>query len=339
MKQVNSSKYEYKGAPIILWGFGVAGASAAKGGGAAAAGSGAGGAAAGAGIAAATNVGMLGLGFIGMKRREKRADERQRKLMEIQQQNQMKLNEQGQALAMKTWNDTNYAAQVKHMEDAGLSVGMMYGQGGAGGATTNAGSGGSAAGGQVQQGKYLDVKQGADMGQMMMLGAQIEQMKAGTEKLKAETNKIAGVDTAEGESRISLNESGARLNLSKEEVNQSAIELNKSTMEVQSSVVKLNGILGNLNEQKVQESIAKTSIDNSTIKWMEETGLNVNDSVVAKSIQYMSSQTGMSPKAILLLIGGAKGLETLTKSFGNVMGGLGKEVFKKGAKTIKGFGG
>ena len=37
---------------------------------------------------------------------------------------------------MKMWNDTNYKAQVNHMKEAGLNVGLMYGTGGGGGSTT-----------------------------------------------------------------------------------------------------------------------------------------------------------------------------------------------------------
>ena len=33
---------------------------------------------------------------------------------------------------METWNQTNFGAQRQHMEDAGLSVGLMYGGGGQG---------------------------------------------------------------------------------------------------------------------------------------------------------------------------------------------------------------
>ena len=56
----------------------------------------------------------------------------------------MALNEQGQRLAMKTWNATNYGAQMRHMAKAGLNPSLMYGMKGGGGATTSAGSGGSA---------------------------------------------------------------------------------------------------------------------------------------------------------------------------------------------------
>ena len=43
------------------------------------------------------------------------------------------------------WEDTNYAAQVEQLKKAGLSVGLMYGKGGAGGATTGAGATGVSA--------------------------------------------------------------------------------------------------------------------------------------------------------------------------------------------------
>ena len=39
------------------------------------------------------------------------------------------------------WDYTNFENQRAHLENAGLSVGLMYGQGGAGGASTSGGQG------------------------------------------------------------------------------------------------------------------------------------------------------------------------------------------------------
>lgn len=83
----------------------------------------------GAAIGAASNA----LGLIGQKKREKRAVA-----------NQKDLNQHGQEMAVKTWNETSYPAQMAKMKEAGLNPALMYGQGGGAGGTTNSGSGGSA---------------------------------------------------------------------------------------------------------------------------------------------------------------------------------------------------
>lgn len=104
---------------------------------------------------------------------------RQKKLMGIQRQNQMQLNQQAKDLALQQWHDTNYEAQRAHMEKAGLNPGLMYGIGGGGGTTANAGSGGGASGGNapMQQQRGMDI---AGAAQLAMMQAQIENLKADT---------------------------------------------------------------------------------------------------------------------------------------------------------------
>jgi len=56
-----------------------------------------------------------------------------------------------QDIQQQNWDYTNYENQRKHMEKAGLNVGLMYGQGGGGGSTMGGGAGGSAQGGNVDK--------------------------------------------------------------------------------------------------------------------------------------------------------------------------------------------
>lgn len=97
-----------------------------------------------------------------------------------QMRRQKELNEHGRQQSMQMWNDTNYGAQMKHIKDAGLNAGLLYGQGGAGGATAQAGSGGSA-----PQAKMMDVGQAAQIG---LLNAQKENIESKT-KLQNEQSK------------------------------------------------------------------------------------------------------------------------------------------------------
>lgn len=137
--------------------------------------------------------GLVGLALEGHN------DERQRKqqqeLTDIQIKGQKNLNEHQKALDFDMWNKTNAAAQVKHLKDAGLNVGLMYGGSGAGGATTGGGSGGGVTGGSAPAG-------GREIMDMAMLKAQMDNIKADTEKKKVEAGKIGGVDTDLGKTQI-----------------------------------------------------------------------------------------------------------------------------------------
>ena len=58
------------------------------------------------------------LGMIGQNSRAKKQHNRQKELMGIQFQNQQQLNQQGHELQKKMWEDTNYPAQMKMMQEA-----------------------------------------------------------------------------------------------------------------------------------------------------------------------------------------------------------------------------
>lgn len=133
---------------------------------------------------------------------------RQKQAMGMQQENQKELNKQGSELAFDMWNKTNYGAQVEHMKNAGLNVGLMYEGGGAGG-TTSAGSGGSASMAQPTESRA------GGMGmEAMMMQSSIELNKAMANKANAEATKTAGVDTDNTTANTSLtrmNEANARI--------------------------------------------------------------------------------------------------------------------------------
>ena len=85
-------------------------------------------------------------------------------------------------------------AKVKQLKNAGLSVGLMYGQGGAGGTTSTAGAMGQGAG--AQQGKQpLGILQNAEIGlmaaQAKKLNAEADNLIQDTDKKEKETLKLA----------------------------------------------------------------------------------------------------------------------------------------------------
>lgn len=143
---------------------------------------------AGAGIATGA------LGMIGQRARENRAMDNQKKLMGIQFENQQRLNKQGQELAMQTWKETNYPAQLAMMKEAGLNPSLMYGQAGAGGGTVATGSGGSAQGGNAPAPQKMPFDIG-QIAQIALLDAQKKNIDADTENKKAEAEYTSGAQT------------------------------------------------------------------------------------------------------------------------------------------------
>lgn len=137
------------------------------------------------------------IGMIGQGQRAKKQHERQKELMGIQYENQLGLAEDAHNRQLDIWNKTNYGAQMKHLQDAGLNPALLYGQSGGGGATTGAGNMGQAAGGNAAA--PMDI--GAAMN-AAMLASQIEVNKAQAKKLEADADSTRGGEGTIGEAQI-----------------------------------------------------------------------------------------------------------------------------------------
>jgi hypothetical protein len=140
-------------------------------------------------------IGSAIAGAIGGSSQANKSYHKQKKLNQQQLQNQMMLNRQGHDLQMDMWNKTNYEAQIKKMEEAGLNPALMYGMSGGGGTTTGSQGGGSAQGGNAGQERVMDLSNA-----LMM--AEIELKKSQANKNDEDAKKTGGVDTEEAKQRI-----------------------------------------------------------------------------------------------------------------------------------------
>lgn len=120
--------------------------------------------------------------------------QRQHQLMEIQAELNQKNAKFNTAQAKEMWNYTNFKNQMKHIKEAGLSPGLIYGMGGQGGSTQGAGA---------ANGVGLPQDQSVGMGlraqeigiEMANALSQIKLNESQANKNDAEANKIKGVDT------------------------------------------------------------------------------------------------------------------------------------------------
>lgn len=145
-----------------------------------------------------------------------RSAERQKDLMNYQQN-----------LSMKHWLDTNYSAQVEQLKKAGLNPALIYGMGGQGGQTVTPSA-------SAPQGQHT-----FDIGTNMMQMAQIELMKSQADNIKADTNlKRTGGEGQTIENKIKNIELNFRERSLEESLNKLKYEADKMAAESQSAIVK-----------------------------------------------------------------------------------------------------
>jgi hypothetical protein len=176
---------------------------------------------------------------------------------------------------LQMWKDTNFGAQRNEMEKAGLSVGLMYGNGGGSAAST---AGGTAT--QPSAPKTNPIEVGL---QQQALGLQLKQIEAQnklanaeTAKTLAEANKIAGVDTEGQELENKWKEIENRIQLSKENI--AAANVTEANANAQKAVELWNQEMLNTKylDETQEERVAKLV---SEIALLQKEGA-VQDSIV-----------------------------------------------------------
>ena len=190
-------------------------------------------------------IGGLFKGDNGLKDKQKlmnQAWEYEKQGMALQYQYGQQAADSEYARNLRMWKATNYSAQTKEMEAAGLSKGLMYGGGGGQAAST---AGGTATQPNAPKTNPVEVAlQQQAMGlQLKQIEAQNRLASAETAKTLAEANKIAGVDTEGAKLDNEWKKVENRIQLSRENIeasNVTAAEANaqKAVAEWNSAVIQ-----------------------------------------------------------------------------------------------------
>ena len=201
--------------------------------------------------------------------------QQQQQLMQQQFQNQQALNLQNQTIQQQNWDYTNYGNQVKHMEDAGLNVGLMYGMGGGGGQSMGSGGGGSASGGQAPQNTNPQI-----MGLIQdaaLKAAQVDLTKAQADKLRSETPT--------GDNTGDVNNALIKMKTANEAIQ------NKLQTETYDSMV--SQVIANADKAQSEQrsALVKANIDENTQKAQEAT---INAEAVNKAFQLAVMKSGIN---------------------------------------------
>lgn len=215
-----------------------------------------------------TSAASAGIGFVGNalsqafglswspQRAMREQEAYNKRIMALQNQYQQQAAAQSQQYAKEYWDYTNAENQVNHLKNAGLNIGLMYGQSGAGGM--------GASGGARQESP--DQPQGNPIGmalqvqqieqQRRMNDAQIALAEAQAKKTEAEEKKISGVDTQEALTRIE--EAGSRIELNLKEGNykDALTDLKKAETAATEALTSLREMQEALTSAQVSEAFA-----------------------------------------------------------------------------------
>lgn len=176
---------------------------------------------------------------------------------------------------LNMWKATSYGAQVQEMKNAGLSKGLMYGNGGGQAASTAGGDGMQPSGPKMNPVEAALQQQAMGL-QLKQIEAQNRLASAETAKTLAEANKIAGVDTKGQDLENKWQEIENRIQLSKENI--AAANVTEANANAQKAVELWNQEILNtkyLNETQ-EERVTKLV---SEITLLQKEGA-VQDSIV-----------------------------------------------------------
>lgn len=179
-----------------------------------------------------------------------------KRIMALQNQYQQQAAAQSQQYAKDYWDYTNVENQVQHLKNAGLNIGLMYGQSGAGGMGASGGarqeSPDQAQGNPI--GMALQVQQIEQ--QRRMNDAQIALAEAQANKANTEANKISGVDTEEALKRIEEISSRIELNLREGNYKEALTDLARAEKEATNALTSLREMQEGLTSAKISEAFS-----------------------------------------------------------------------------------
>lgn len=287
------------------------------------------------GMAVGNSVAGQGLGLIFGAIGRKAQQNQQERLNEQQIKAQAKMGALNNQQALDLWNKTNYGAQVEHMKEAGLNIGLMYGGAGAGGSTgANAGSvtGGQAEGASQQTAMGLQLAS-----QLSLMKAQKENIEADTEQKKAQTAET-GLDTELKANTLDSETERIKQQLTKEIAEIVSLEnrniIDRETQQAQIKRIEAEAI-GQVLDNELTK--AKTNLTRSQTNQVEEAIVQAWRSLALESRKVTVAELQQATNERLGVRGlnlAQAGLDEAQQQnmFNNVIGIMGITTGKKGKK-------
>ena len=177
-------------------------------------------------------------------------------IMALQNQYQQQAAEKSQQYAKDYWDYTNAENQVRHLKNAGLNIGLMYGQSGAGG--MGASGGAHQASPEQPQGNPVAMALQTQQieQQRRMNDAQIALAEAQARKADEEANKIGGVDIEEARKRIEEMDAKIDTLIADKNLKEAEAELTKAKKTTEDTIQRLNESKEALSRAEISQAFA-----------------------------------------------------------------------------------
>lgn len=176
--------------------------------------------------------------------------------MALQNQYQQEAAAKSQQYAKEYWDYTNAENQAQHLKRAGLNIGLMYGQSGAGG--MGASGGAHQASPEQPQGNPVAMALQTQQieQQRRMNDAQIALAEAQAKKAEEEANKIGGVDIREAEKRIEEMDAKIDELIASKKLKEAEEELSRARKDTEETIQRLNEGREALSRAQISEAFA-----------------------------------------------------------------------------------
>lgn len=177
-------------------------------------------------------------------------------IMALQNQYQQQAAAQSQQYAKDYWDYTNAENQVAHLKNAGLNIGLMYGQSGAGGMGASGGAH-QAAPEQPQGNPVAMALQTQQIEQQRRMNdAQIALAEAQARKADEEAKKIGGVDIEEAYKRIEEMSANIENLIADKKLKEANEELAKAKKATEGTIQRLNESKEALSRAEISKAFA-----------------------------------------------------------------------------------
>ena len=177
-------------------------------------------------------------------------------IMALQNQYQQQAAEKSQQYAKDYWDYTNAENQIAHLKNAGLNIGLMYGQSGAGGMGASGGAHQTSP--EQPQGNPVAMALQTQQieQQRRMNDAQIALAEAQARKADEEANKIGGVDIEEAKKRIEEMDANIKELIASQKLKEAEEELTKAKKETETTIQRLNESKEALSRAEISQAFA-----------------------------------------------------------------------------------
>lgn len=223
-----------------------------------------------------------------------------KQIMALQNQYQQQAAAQSQQYAKEYWDYTNAENQVKHLKNAGLNIGLMYGQSGAGGMGASGGARQESP--EQPQGNPIAMALQTQQieQQRRMNDAQIALAEAQASKAKEEARKIGGVDIEEAYKRIEEMSANIDVLIADKNLKEADTKLSEAKKQTEETIQRLNEGKEALSRAEISQAFAIATYYSESAKkvyWEvenEKLGYKYNEATLQDRIDqvyYINCQT------------------------------------------------